>query len=61
MHDNKRHTFIVRQWWEPGGQAYPGEWRGEIVRVEDGETLAFRDLVQMIAFVIKVLASGYRF
>ena len=42
-----RHSFVVRIWWEVG----PPQWRGRVQHAVTGETVLFRELDELSAFI----------
>ena len=48
-----QNTFVIRFWWElPKGEPpHTRRWRGRIEHLQSGQTLAFDDTKQVLAFI----------
>lgn len=46
------HSFVVRVWFdEPGAEARPRSWHGQITHVTTGEQRSVKDLDEITAFI----------
>ncbi len=62
-----QNTFVVRFWWEWGGEERPTgapnatdgvvRWRGRVEHVQSGRGVAFRDARQLFAFMERFVSS----